>query len=84
MPYKSYLRIIPLLQGHTIDRNPIIGPHPLKQNQWLCLGYTGNGMPKCVGAGKAIADMIDKMLEVEKFPACLSPSRFLKVDQSTN
>lgn len=32
------------IMGYTTDRNPLIGPHPLKPNEWLAVGYTGNGL----------------------------------------
>lgn len=44
------------IMGYVKDKYPCIGR--IRMNEWIAAGYTGNGMPKCFGAGKMIANLI--------------------------
>lgn len=67
------------IMGFTKDDNPLIGR--LRGNEWIAAGYTGYGVTKCFGAGKAIADMITRKLDPKDFVPQYDPSRFYPVSK---
>jgi len=62
------------IMGFTPDSLPMIGR--LRGHEWIAAGYTGYGMPKCFGAGKAVAEMIVGKLKQEDFVPQYNPSRY--------
>lgn len=62
------------IMGFTPDALPMIGR--LRGNEWIAAGYTGYGMPKVFGAGKAVADMIAGKLTEAEFVPQYAPSRY--------
>ena len=62
------------IMGFTPDTLPMVGN--LRGREWIAAGYTGYGMPKCFGSGKAIADMISGKLSQDEFIPQYHPSRF--------
>jgi glycine/D-amino acid oxidase-like deaminating enzyme len=65
------------IMGFTPDYLPMIGQ--LRGKQWIAAGYTGYGMPKCFGAGKAVAEMITGKLTQSEFVPQYSPARYYPV-----
>lgn len=65
------------IMGFTPDSLPMIGH--LRGHEYIAAGYTGYGMPKCFGAGKAVAEMIAGKLKQEDFVPQYNPSRFWPV-----
>lgn len=63
------------IMGFTPDSLPMIG-HLRNGHEWIAAGYTGYGMPKCFGAGKAVAEMITGKLKQEDFVPQYNPARF--------
>lgn len=45
--------------GLTCDGRPFVGPLPGRPGVLVAAGFCGNGMPRCFGAGKAVARMIE-------------------------
>ncbi|XP_042860728.1 FAD-dependent oxidoreductase domain-containing protein 1-like isoform X2 [Penaeus japonicus] len=43
---------------HTLDQNPIIGPHPIYTNLFIVAGFSGHGAQHAAGAGRATAEYI--------------------------
>lgn len=62
------------IMGFTKDDQPLVGN--LRGREWIAGGYTGYGMPKCFGAGKAIANMISGQMSKEDFVPQFDPSRY--------
>lgn len=46
------------IMGYTCDNYPLIGALNDAQNEWIAAGYSGNGMPQCFGAAKAVSEMM--------------------------
>lgn len=67
------------VMGFTPDEQPLIGN--LRGREWIAAGYTGYGMPKCFGAGKAIAGMIANTLSADDFVPQFSPSRYYPISK---
>lgn len=65
------------IMGFTPDFLPMIGH--LRGHEWIAAGYTGYGMPKCFGAGRAVAEMIVGKLAKDDFVPQYNPSRFWPV-----
>lgn len=62
------------IMGFTPDFLPMIGH--LRGKEWIAAGYTGYGMPKCFGAGRAVAEMIAGKLQQADFVPQYNPSRY--------
>ncbi|XP_069988060.1 FAD-dependent oxidoreductase domain-containing protein 1 isoform X1 [Penaeus vannamei] len=43
---------------HTLDQNPIIGPHPVYANMFIVTGFSGHGAQHAAGAGLATSEYI--------------------------
>ena len=65
------------IMGFTPDYLPLIGH--LRGHEWIAAGYTGYGMPKCFGAGRAVAEMIVGKLSQSDFVPQYNPSRYWPV-----
>jgi glycine/D-amino acid oxidase-like deaminating enzyme len=46
------------IMGYSCDNYPLIGQVGPSENEWIAAGYSGNGMPQCFGAARAVAGMI--------------------------
>ena len=81
------------VMGFTEDDFPLVGPlgdqkdeerdkerqdEKKESGRYILGGFNGDGMPKCFGSGKVIAEMIVGKLLPEDFLASFSPCRFLK------
>lgn len=44
--------------GYSSDGFPHIGPVPGKQDQYICAGFSGHGMPQIYLCAKAIVKMV--------------------------
>ncbi len=64
------------IMGFTKDDNPLVGPLPHREGVYVVGGFNGDGMPKCFGSGKAIAEMISGKLQPSQFLQSFLPSRF--------
>ena len=70
--------------GYAIDEQPIVGRVPGRRRVWVCAGFGGHGMPSCLTAGSAAADLVaqgrDSCVE-EGYLSTLSPARFGLADE---
>lgn len=64
------------IMGFSSDTWPLIGKASDKDDEWIAAGYSGNGMPQCFGAGKAIAEMMTGKLDSSKWIPQFNPLRF--------
>ncbi|KAI8923238.1 FAD dependent oxidoreductase [Entophlyctis helioformis] len=46
------------VMGWTSDGNPIVGRVPGTQNEYVCAGYSGHGMPRAYGCALALAELM--------------------------
>ena len=59
----------------TVDGRPIVGRHPGRGGQWLCVGFNGHGIPGALGIGRSIAMAIDGGVMSSAMSRC-APDRF--------
>lgn len=64
------------IMGFSSDTWPLIGKASEKDDEWIAAGFSGNGMPQCFGAGKAVARMITNQLNPDDWIPHYNPLRF--------
>lgn len=69
------------IMGYSGDNWPLIGRLNEDCNEWIAAGYSGNGMPQCFGAAKAVAEMIaGKLPTGDTWIPHFNPMRFKRAD----
>jgi glycine/D-amino acid oxidase-like deaminating enzyme len=63
--------------GFSQDNNPLIGPLPHRQGEYIAAGFSGHGMPMTFLAGKTVTEMIMGQ-SPEIFVKAFEPSRFFQ------
>lgn len=64
------------IMGFSADYWPLIGKVSDTDDEWIASGFSGNGMPQCFGAGKAIAEMMTGKLRPEDWISLFDPRRY--------
>ena len=65
------------IMGYSVDNYPLIGQVGSDDLEWIAAGYSGNGMPQCFGAAKAVSEMITGRLPTgSKWTPMFDPRRF--------
>lgn len=65
------------VMGYSCDNYPLIGQVEAGCDEWIAAGYSGNGMPQCFGAAKAVSEMITGRLPTgDKWIPLFNPRRF--------
>ncbi len=64
------------IMGFSPDYNPLVGPVPERDGEYMAAGFTGHGMPIAFLAAKAVAAMI-MGCQPDSFVDAFLPSRFV-------
>jgi glycine/D-amino acid oxidase-like deaminating enzyme len=68
------------IMGYSCDNWPLIGKASQTHDEWIAAGYSGNGMPQCFGAAKAVAEMMTGRLSADAWIPHFDPLRFQRPD----